>query len=134
MTTLAERYEGNFVEALDLREAALVPVKIEAVVPPDTEKDARGRLIKKAILRFHGPHKGLIVNKTNYRILKAVFGRNPTDWVGKEIVLQRRYLPPEKALGVENELCIRIIPPAGTLLPKIVRDYMGTAAPAVAKQ
>lgn len=125
----AERYEGNFLEAADIPEGAEAKVEIAAVVPPDSEKDKAGKVIKKAIVQFHGRNKRLVLGKTNYRVLKMLFGAQPEQWVGKEVVLQRRYLDAAHGFGVHNEMCLRILPPIGTPIPKNVRDYLGTREP-----
>lgn len=126
MTAIRDRYEGDFLDGTDLPERALVKVTIEAIADPDSEKDSQNKAIDKAILRFKGHAKRLILNRTNYKVLKAMFGMDAAKWVGKEIHLQRRYL---NAFGNPNELCIRIIPPVGTPIPKTARDFMGRAVP-----
>lgn len=128
MNRIEEMYEGDFLKADDLPEGALATVVIESVADPFAEKDAAGKEIKKAILAFKDRHKRMIINKTNYRILKTMFG-GPDKWIGQTIHLQRRYLDAAHAFGVQNEMCIRIIPPDGTPLPKGVRDYMGRRQP-----
>lgn len=130
MTTLEERYEGNFLEASDLPEGALVSVEIEAITPPDAERDAAKRIIKRAILQFKGKKKRLILNKTGFRVLKILFGAATDDWVGKTVQLQRRYLPAHRTIDKhENEPCVRIVPPEGTPIPKSVRDFLGSKLP-----
>jgi len=129
MTRLEERYEGNFLEAIDLPEGAHVPVVIEAIADPDTQKDGAGKTIRKAIVAFKGKGKRLILGKTNYRVLKAMLGADRAKWIGQTVQLQRRYLPADRAFGVPNELCIRVVPPHGTPIPKSARDYMGTTRP-----
>jgi hypothetical protein len=126
---LQERYEGDFLEALDLPEGVLVKATIESIAMPDTEKDAAGKLIHKAIVKFANRKKRMILNKTNFRLLKVVFGPDVSKAIGGEVMLQRRYLPAERAFGHANELAVRFIPPDGTPLPKSVRDYMGYMTP-----
>lgn len=128
-TTMQERYEGNFLEAADLPEGAVVNAVIEAIVAPDTEKDAAGKPIRKALVQFKGKSKRLVLNKTNYRVLKLLFGVDSQKWIGKEVQLQRRYLDAAQAFGQPNELTIRILPPVGTPLPKSVRVFMGHREP-----
>ena len=123
MTTLEERYEGNYLDAIDLPEGAAVTVEIEEVFPPGSIEDARRKPIDKAILRFKGKKKQLILNQTNYSVLKSLYG---LDWVGNEVTLQRRYV---QAFGRDNEPAIRIIPPKGHLLPRKIIDRLGTATP-----
>jgi hypothetical protein len=129
MTRIDDRYEGDFLKSDDLPEGVAVNVVIESVADPDTEKDAAGKVIKKAIVKFAGKHKRLILGKTSYRVLKTMLGADPEKWIGQPIQIQRRYLPAERAFGVKNEMCIRVVPPEGTPLPKTVRECMGFKHP-----
>lgn len=124
-----ERYQGHYLDALDLPEGALVPVEIEAWTPPDTEKDSAGKLIKLGILSFKGKKKRLILGKTSFRMIKAQHGPTPRDWIGKKIHLQRRYLEASKGFGTPNCLCIRVVPPVGTPVLKSALNYMGSPTP-----
>jgi hypothetical protein len=126
---MAERYEGAFLDALDLPECVEVSVTIESIVEPFAEKDAAGKPIKSAILAFKGKHKRLVLNKTNFKNLKAMFGRSPDDWIGKAIKIQRRYLDAAHGFGVNNTLAIRIIPPVGTPILKSAANFMGSSTP-----
>lgn len=126
---LEERYEGNFLDALDLPEGKLVAVVIEAVAEPNTERDSAKKPIKNAILSFKGKSKRLVINKTNYKNLKAMFGRDPEAWLGKTVNIQRRYLDGAHGFGVNNTLCIRIVPPVGTPILKSAANFMGQPHP-----
>lgn len=126
------RYEGDFVEAAELMSVkGGVKVLIESVVAPNTEKDARKKLIDKPILVIKGGtrNKKLIVGKTNWKVLVAMFGKRSSGWIGKEITIAARYLPASKGFGQANCPCVRVIPPAGQPIPKGAMDFMGTAAP-----
>lgn len=129
MTKMEERYEGNYLDALDLPEEKLVPVVIESVAEPFSEKDSSGKPIKNAIISFKGKSKRLIINTTNFKNLKAMFGRNPNDWLGKTVSIQRRYLDAQHAFGIQNTLCIRIVPPVGTPILRSAANFMGKATP-----
>lgn len=125
MTPLEERYEGLFVCCDDLPEGQAVSVEIESIAMPGTEQDSRKKVIDKAIVTFKGATKRFILNKTNYRVLKGMFGKDHNGWIGQTIQLQRRYITfrGEPAMG------IRIIPPKGTILPLSVVSQMGTREP-----
>lgn len=127
--TFEAQYEGNFLDALDLPPGEDVRVTIESIAEPGTEKDAAKKVIKQGILSFKDKHKRLILNKTNYRNLKAMFGRNTADWIGKQIVIQRRYLEAARAFGIHNTLCIRIVPPVGTPILRSAAMFMGSPTP-----
>ena len=128
-TSLADAYEGEFLKSEHLPEGTLVPVIIAEVVQPNTERDSQKRLIHLAILKFSGKEKGLILNKVNFGVLKAMLGASDT-WVGKQINLQRRYLPAKKTVNQQDDQpCIRVIPPVGTPIPKNSFDFLGTKLP-----
>lgn len=126
MTGMKERYEGRFLEAADFPEGQVRHFTVQAVIAPNTEKDARGKVIKEAILMFAGETKGLVLNPTNYRVLRLLFGE-PENWIGKVVRIMRRYL--KEAFGIENEHCLRIVPPKGTPMPGRVMKFMGAATP-----
>ena len=128
MTTMEERYDGPYLRGDQLPEGVLVPVTIERVSLPGTEKDRAKRLITEAILWFAGKEKGLILNPTNYKNLSVIFGtRNPAEWIGKKINLQRRYL--EKAFATRNVICIRVVMPPGAPILHSAAVHMGSATP-----
>ena len=129
MSDFRERYEGDFLAADDLAEGQVFRLTIEATSNPGTEKDKAGRLIENGILQFKGAKKRLILGKTNYLVLKRMYGGEPKDWIGKEACLQRRYLPAKRAWGQHNQRALRIIPPKGTPLPRTVLEFMGSATP-----
>jgi hypothetical protein len=126
---IEDRYEGAFLDALDLPEGTLVPVVIESVADPYSEKDTRGKVIDHAVLTFKGKQKRLILNKTNFKNLKAMFGKSPSAWIGKTINIQRRYLRAAQGFGTENCLAIRIVPPVGTPILKSAANFMGSPHP-----
>ena len=124
-TALAERYEGNFLEGLDLVKPFTLEIK--EVIPAGKEKDARGKVIKDAIVTFTKAKKRLILNKTNWKLICAVHGKDESDWPGKKLTLQCRYLA--SFMGHDNVPCIRVIPPKGTPLPMSVHAWMGKPEP-----
>lgn len=149
--SLDERYEGNFLEGLDLPESAVVTAVIMSVTQPGSDKDASGKLIDKAIIEFDPDkwscrydkkydgaktqprpivkQKRLIVGKNSYLALKAMYGSDDTEWLGEPVTLQRRYLEASKAFGKHNTPCVRIIVPDGTPVSKTYRDYVGSKKP-----
>ena len=126
---MEDRYEGNFLEGSDLPEGKRLSITIEEVIPPGTEKDSSGKVILKAIIAFKGAKKRMILGKTSYGVLKVLFGKDETQWIGKQIDLMRRYLPSKFAFGVHNEMCVRVVPPDGTPLPGKVIKYLGRPTP-----
>jgi len=126
-----DRYEGAYLDALDLPEGVEVPVTIESIAEPFAEKDSHDppRPIKSAIISFVGKKKRLILNKTNFKNLKAMFSKDPKSWIGQTIKIQRRYLDAQHGFGVNNTLAIRIIPPLGTPILKSAASFMGSPTP-----
>ena len=124
-----DKYEGNFLEGSDLPDNKRFPLTIEAVVPPGTEKDSGGKAILKAIVAFKGAKKRMILGKTSYGVLKVLFGKDETQWIGKQVDLMRRYLPSKFAFGVHNEMVVRIVPPDGPPVPGKVIKYLGRPTP-----
>ncbi len=131
MSDLREQYEGPYLESIDLPEGVLVPVTISSIDEPNTVHDrgGQGKVIPNAIIHFEGKAKSLIINKTNYRVLKASLGLDPVKWIGQTVKIQRRYLHRQHGFGHHNEMCIRVMPPKGTMLPKAVRPFMGQSKP-----
>lgn len=120
------RFEGNYIESADLMRAQAV-LTIESVVPPNTESDAKKKLINRPVISFRGTSKRFILGKTNERILRAVHGRKASQWAGKQIRLGVRYLA--EAFGERDVPTIRIIPPPDVPLPMGVRKHYGTEQP-----
>lgn len=76
---------GATLKASDLQGAAR-KVKIESYEV--REFDDNERKAKKAVLRFEGKEKGLVVNKTNGQIIAHNVGSDELDdWIGHEIIL-----------------------------------------------
>ena len=121
-----ERYEGEFLEGLDIAEGEILQVTVSAVFDPGTQKDAGGKKIKEAVLAFSAHRKKLVMCKTNVRVLWAIIGKDETSWLGWKIPLKRRYYP--YCFKKQNEMCIRVIPPVGTVLPGKVVRHLGRAS------
>ena len=127
MNAMQERYEGNFLEGLDIEEGKTVTLTVKAVAPAGTEKAARKQPIKDAILSFAKAGKRFIVNNTNWKVICAVIGKDESQWTGHQITIQRRYL--SSFLGHQNVPCVRVIPPRGTPISMSVHAWMGAATP-----
>jgi len=122
-----KRFEGPFLESADLMSCPPVKLTIADVHPPSTVKSADGRMIDKPILVFEKTDRQMIVNKTNQRILKAMFGAKASGWIGHPVSVGVRYL--SKAFGQTNVPTLRIIPPAGASIPFSAMKHMGSEAP-----
>jgi len=118
---LEPKYEGDYLEALDLdKPYSLV---VAEVIRGGTEKDKSKKLITEAMLRFEKATKRLILNRTNYRVMVALFGNDRDKWKGQKVTVSKRYL--KECFGKRNVLCVRILPPVGTALPMSVHNWMG---------
>lgn len=124
-TKMAEMYEGNFLCGTDV--LTPVTVEIESVAQPGSEKDATGKPITQAVLTFKGARKRFVLNKVNWRIIAAQHGKDESQWPGKKITLQCRFL--KEFMGFQNVMCVRVIPPNGTAVPMSVVKFMGKASP-----
>ncbi len=123
---LAARYTGSFLDSADMA-GDPAEFTIKDVIAPGKAESADGRPIKEAVLVFEETKIQLILNKTNIRILKIMFGRRAAEWAGKKVTIAVRYMA--EAFGVKNAPCLRVIPPKDTPLPPGVRKWMGNAKP-----
>jgi len=67
----------------------------------------------KAILKFEGKEKSLVVNKTNAKIIASSYGANTDTWVGKQIEIY----PDKTMFGTDLVDCIRVRIPVATAAP-----------------
>jgi hypothetical protein len=123
---LSAPYEGAYLHSDDLT-AGPVTVTIAEVIPAGTETDARGQVIKDALLSFKGTDKKLVLNKTNFRTARlALGGAKMGDWPGQKVTLGVRYID---ALGQKGMPCIRVLPPDGVRLPYGLQKWFGRPKP-----
>lgn len=123
---MSERFEGDFLESADLMQIKSVSLEILGATEPNTEKAADGRLIDKPIIGFKGTPKRMILGKTNVRNIKAEHGAKPSEWAGKRITIEIRYL--KKAFGETNIPTLRVIPQT-VPIPFASRKHMGQPEP-----
>ena len=114
-----ERYEGKFVESADLMASGPVTVEIAVVHKEGTQKAANGRLIQELIIGFKQTEKQFILNKTNERIIRSIYGTKTSEWIGKPLTLCVRYL--EEAFGEKDVPSLRVVPPDDKPLPYACR-------------
>jgi hypothetical protein len=107
-----------------------VTLEIESTAEPGTVTDAKKATVQERVLYFKKAEKGLILNRTNERILRLLCGRKPSGWIGKTITLQVRFTD---AFGEVDIPTIRIIPPKGVPLPFGVRKWIGREKPTKTK-
>lgn len=82
-----------------------VTATIEKVTAGEIEGE-KGRKSKKPIIRFVGKTKKLAINKTNGKIIAALYGTDTEAWVGQSITMY----PTTTTFGGETMPCIRVRP------------------------
>lgn len=63
-----------------------------------------GRKSKRPIVYFEGKEKGLVVNKTNGKVIASMYGPITESWVGQQVVLY----PTTTNFGADVVECIRV--------------------------
>lgn len=121
------RFDGNFLDANDVRSAGDITLEISGVVPPNTEYDAKKKLINRRIVSFKGAKKRLILNTVNSKIIVQLHGDLAQEWVGKKITLTTRWL--ESAFGQRNVPVIRVVPNSEGDLTFGMRKNYGSPRP-----
>ena len=116
-------YDGNYLAGVDFADGQETELKVKGVRAPNTVVAKDKTSIEDPILVFDKTEREMILNKTNYYIIKLLHGPNATDWLGKTVTVGKRYL--KNFMGATNVPCLRIIPPTGTKLIKSVNDQMG---------
>lgn len=124
-----QEYGGAYLYAEDLirgGDYVDATVTIEQVIPPNTITTQGKKLIPHHTLKFVGKDKLFVLcAKVNQRLLPIVTGEaQPEKWVGHKITLQVRIV---EAFGSQVP-ALRIVPPAGTLIRKSLKDRMGKKA------
>ena len=100
MANIDEIYGGGkHLKAKDLQGHA-VKVTIGGVETVDF-KDGKGQ---KLVLKFQGKEKGLVLNKTNAKIVAKHYGQDFDKWGGNEIEI----FPTETEFNGELVACIRV--------------------------
>ena len=108
---ISEIYGGNYVNAADLqgREVTVVIESFEVREFPTKNRSGQEYMKKKVVIAFQGKQKRLVCNLTNAGAIAFLYGRDPADWVGREIVLY----PTQTQFGAGMTDCVRIKPPNG---------------------
>lgn len=103
-----EMYPGRFLKSTKLKNKAGklidVTLTIENVFAEELEGDKGKKLT--GILSFVGKTLQLTLNKTNGLCLKAMFGRETNDWIGKRVTLWAA--PYHDNTTGEDTTCIRV--------------------------
>ena len=97
-------FDSEYLGSWDLQ-GRDVTVTIAKVVGADIVGEG-GKKAKKPVVYFEGKQKGMIFNKTNSRIVAAMYGNDTAAWVGKSITL----FATQTSVGAEMKDCIRVKP------------------------
>jgi hypothetical protein len=101
-------YDSEYVAAWDLQGKDQV-VTIAKVVPGELSKAGTSKKDRAAIVFFEGRAKGMVVNKTNRKLIGGIVGSfRAKSWVGARITI----FPTTCQFGPNTVDCIRVRPTA----------------------
>lgn len=106
MATVSEIFPSKYLEAADL-DGKEFCVVIESVEERHQGDGKDGKKFVKPLVKFRKAKKGLVLNKTNAKIIRdrLCYGNEMQDWVGKPITL---YPTTCNAFGEKDTPCIRV--------------------------
>lgn len=78
-------FPGRFIKASEFKGFDVL-VTISAIDLEDLPQEKGGERVK-GIISFEGKKKKLVLNRTNGESLKAMFGRDTGEWIGKKVTL-----------------------------------------------
>lgn len=108
-----DMFDNQHIAAEDLRDKE-VTLTISKVVPGKLKKAGTSKVDKRPILSFvelerketkDEPAKTLVVNRTNYKTIRALYGKTAADWIGKRITI---FPTTCDSFGKKNVPCIRV--------------------------
>lgn len=101
-------YDSEYVAAWDLQGKDQV-VTIAKVIPGELSKAGTSKKDRAAIVFFEGRAKGMVVNKTNRKLIAGIVGSYKAKaWVGATIAIY----PTTCSFGPNTVDCIRVRPTA----------------------
>jgi hypothetical protein len=106
---ISAAFPSKYLKAADLqdRNVSVVIERVELEEVGDTER--------KPVLHFQARTKGLVLNKTNSRVIAAQYGDDTDSWTGRSLVL----FPAMVDFRGDSVEAIRIkVPPARQASPK----------------
>lgn len=104
MPHVLSMFDSEYLHSYDLPTDEAT-VEIESVAAGELTAIG-GRKSKKPVVKFKGAQKGLALNKTNARIVIALYGPLTEAWPGKRVTLYKT----QTQMGGETVDCIRIRP------------------------
>ena len=95
-------FPGRFLKAGEMngKSATLTITAIQLEALPQEKGGERIR----GVFSFRGTKKQLILNQTNGQAMRAMWGRDTGDWVGKRVTLQPEWV----MFGREKVLAVRV--------------------------
>lgn len=105
-------FDAKYVGAWDLPPKGVV-VEIEKVAG-ETLIAEGNKKNRKPVITFKGKEKRFALNKTNAKLIAAMYGTDTTKWVGKRIAIY----PTTTKFGKETVECIRV----RNVIPKDAAD------------
>ena len=78
---ISNAFPSKYLKASDLQDRNV------AVTMSHVELEDIGDSERKPVLHFHGKNKGLVLNKTNSRVIAGIYGDDTKTWDGKSLVL-----------------------------------------------
>lgn len=99
----SQQFDSDYLEAAHLDKPTIL--EIVEVLPRSSKKAKDGKLIDKPILHFKGVKRGLVLNKTNAKVIALMHGNKMDAWVGKRITI---FATTCKAFGNDKTPCIRV--------------------------
>jgi hypothetical protein len=131
MVLLASTFDqSRFLRAEDVPQEKTVRIKsvTEEAIGAGAERE------KKLVVRFTNTDKGLVLNRTNNRTIRAAYGDDTAGWAGKLIVVFQT--PSEFKGRLVPALRVRIPPPkqasgnGQTVKPTLAEEPVSRPAPA----
>ncbi len=107
-----QMFDSAYVGAWDLQGRDVV-VTIASITPGELSKAGTSKKDKAPIIHFEGRDKGMVLNKTNMKIIAGIYGGFKVKaWIGKPITLYATTCQ----FGPNTVDCIRVRPtaPRGT--------------------
>jgi hypothetical protein len=110
---------GKFLKAGDLTTEKRFKIKSATVEVLGQDKD------RKLVLWFTNDERGLVLNKTNIRLLTPVLGDDTRNWAGAIISVY----PTTTSLGAKTVPCLRVKPPKVSVANPVVEPEPEPEAP-----
>jgi hypothetical protein len=109
-------FPSKYLRACDLHDKHVTAVMSHVLLEEIANKDGSKELLP--ILYFRGVPKGMVLNKTNARVISELYDDETDAWIGMPIVL----FPAMVAFGAETVEAIRVKPPSAASRIRAAQD------------